>query len=233
MTASSALVLVVEDDPAIQNFLKASLSTQGYRIIQAGLGKEGLALAASHVPDLVVLDLGLPDIDGLAFIAGLRAWSPAPIVVVSARGREQEKVAALDAGADDFLTKPFGVGELLARLRAALRRAVAAPSDGGEAGRYEVGDLSVDLDLRRVTLSGSELHLTPIEYRLLGVLVRNPGKVLTHNFLLKAVWGPMNADQTQYLRVYMANLRRKIERDPARPRYLLTELGVGYRLVSE
>jgi len=233
MEGQKPLVLVIEDDRHIQNFLRVSLTSQDYKTIETALGKEGIALAASQVPDVVILDLGLPDIDGLAVISRLREWSRVPIVVLSARGQERDKVAALDAGADDYLTKPFGVGELLARIRVSLRRAARpAEGDGGEI-RYRVGELEIDLERRRVTLGSEEVHVTPIEYRLLAVLVRYAGKVLTHNFLLREVWGPMSGEQTQYLRVYMAALRRKIELDPAQPRYLLTELGVGYRLVDE
>ncbi len=227
------LVLVIEDDRHIQSFLRISLGSQDYKLVETGLGKEGVALAASHVPDVVILDLGLPDIDGLEVIRRIREWSRVPIIVLSARGPERDKVAALDVGADDYLTKPFGVGELLARIRVSLRR--AARPRAGEEGEthFRVGDLEIDLERRRVQLGAEELHLTPIEYRLLAVLVRHAGKVLTHNFLLQEVWGPMSADQTQYLRVYMAALRRKIEREPTQPRYLLTEVGVGYRLVEE
>lgn len=235
MEELKSLVLIIEDDKPIQNFLRASLASQGYKTVETTRGNDGIALAASHVPDAVILDSGLPDIDGLAVITKLREWSTVPIIVVSARGQERDKVQALDSGADDYLTKPFGAGELLARIRAALRRTARAGNEEGPAtaGRYEVGDLVVDLEKRRVSLSGEEIHLTPIEYRLLTVLVRHAGKVLTHNFLLKEVWGPMSTEQTQYLRVYMANLRRKIERSPAQPRYLLTELGVGYRLSED
>ena len=233
MEGQKPLVLVIEDDRHIQNFLRVSLASQDYKTIENGLGNEGIALAASHVPDVVILDLGLPDIDGLAVISRLREWSRVPIIVLSARGQERDKVAALDAGADDYLTKPFGVGELLARIRVSLRRAARPPEEEGGETRYQVGELEVDLDRRRVLLGPEEVHLTPIEYRLFAVLVRYAGKVLTHNFLLREVWGPMSGEQTQYLRVYMASLRRKVERDPAQPRYLLTELGVGYRLVDE
>jgi len=233
MEGQKPLVLVIEDDRHIQNFLRVSLASQDYKTIETGLGNEGIGLVASHVPDIVILDLGLPDIDGLAVIARLREWSRVPIIVLSARGQERDKVAALDAGAEDYLTKPFGVGELLARIRVALRRAARPPAEEGGEIHYRVSELEVDLDRRRVLLGSHEVHLTPIEYRLLAVLVRYAGKVLTHSFLLREVWGPMSGEQTQYLRVYMASLRRKIERDPAQPRYLLTELGVGYRLVDE
>ncbi len=233
MEGQKPLILVIEDDRHIQSFLRVSLASQDYKTIETGLGNEGIALAASHVPDVVILDLGLPDIDGLAVITRLREWSRVPIIVLSARGQERDKVAALDAGADDYLTKPFGVGELLARIRVSLRRAAHTLAEEGGETCYRVGELEVDLERRRVLLGSEEVHLTPIEYRLLAVLVRFSGKVLTHNFLLREVWGPMSGEQTQYLRVYMASLRRKIEGDPAQPRYLLTELGVGYRLVDE
>jgi two-component system KDP operon response regulator KdpE len=232
--AGEPLILVVEDDRQIRRFLRASLSTQGYRLVETDKGREGLALAASHVPDVVVLDLGLPDMEGVEVIRDLRKWSAVRIIIISARGQERDKVAALDAGADDYLTKPFGVGELLARIRVALRRtADAAGRAAGEVGRLKVGDLEVDAEAHRTYLAGRDLHLTPIEYRLLTVLMRNAGKVLTHNYLLTEVWGPGRGDQNHYVRIYMAGLRRKIELDPARPRYIYTEIGVGYRFADE
>lgn len=235
MSEPKAVVLVIEDDRHIQSFLRASLASQGYRTVETGLGEEGIALAGSHVPDVIILDLGLPDLDGIEVIRRLREWSSTPIIVLSARGQERDKVTALEEGADDYLTKPFGVGELLARIRVALRRMARLPRERSERAesRYLVGELSIDLERRRVALGPLEVHLTPIEYRLLAVLVQHAGKVLTHHFLLREVWGPASGEQTQYLRVYMASLRRKIEHDPAQPRYLLTELGVGYRLVDE
>jgi two-component system, OmpR family, KDP operon response regulator KdpE len=234
MSAGHPLILVVEDDPPIRRFLRACLTSRDYEVVEAGTGKEGLLLAAQQPPDLVILDLGLPDLDGSEVIRRLRDWTAVPIVVVSARGQERDKVAALDAGADDYLTKPFGVGELLARMRVALRHAGRlAGGKAEEASQFAVGELRVDLGARRVSVGEREVHLTPIEYRLLTTLVRHAGKVLTHSFLMKEVWGPPYVEQTHYLRIFMANLRRKIESEPARPRYLLTEQGVGYRLVEE
>jgi two-component system KDP operon response regulator KdpE len=209
-------------------FLRASLTSHGFRLIEASRGREGLALVTSHRPEIILLDLGLPDRDGMALTRDLREWSQTPIIIISARGREADKVEALDAGADDYLTKPFGVNELLARIRVALRH--AQQSLGAAVPVLEFGNLRIDLGRREVTLDGQELHLTPIEYRLLTLLAINAGKVLTHRQLLNEVWGPGQTQQTHYLRVYMAQLRRKIERDPARPKLLATEPGVGYRL---
>ncbi len=233
--ADKPLFLVVEDDRSIRNILKAVLSTQGYGFVEAETGREALSLAASHVPDLVILDLGLPDMDGLGVIQGLRAWSQVPIIVISARGQERDKIAALDAGADDYLSKPFGMGELLARIRVSLRNRARLPAwDGAPtAASFRVGDLKVDFEARRVFLGEEEVHLTPIEYTLMTVMARNAGKVLTHNYLLREVWGPGSGDQNHYVRIYMAGLRRKLERDQTRPRYIFTEVGVGYRLADE
>jgi len=232
MTDVPQVILVVEDEPQMQKFLRASLAAQGYRVVEAAEGKEALALARTHNPDLVLLDLGLPDMDGMEVTKSLREWSSKPIIVISARGQEEDKVRALDVGADDYLTKPFGTGELMARIRVALRHAGRA----GE-GRVEpvvaIGDLRIDLDKRQVFVGGREVHLTPNEYKLFAYLMKNAGKVLTHRQLLKEVWGPAYASQTHYLRVYMVQLRHKLEEDPARPRYLVTEPGVGYRLRSE
>jgi two-component system KDP operon response regulator KdpE len=226
------VVLVIEDDSQIRRFLRATLGSHGYRLFEATTGEAGLVEAATRQPDIVILDLGLPDIDGLDVIRRLREWTALPIVVLSARGQERDKIAALDAGADDYVSKPFGVGELLARMRAALRHATRNPEDAGES-TFTLGDLHVDLPKRQVSVAGGQVHLTPIEYRLLTTLIRHAGKVLTHHQLLIEVWGPPYADQAHYLRVYMAQLRRKLEADPARPRYLITEPGVGYRLASE
>jgi two-component system KDP operon response regulator KdpE len=225
-------VLVIEDDAQIRRFLRATLGTHGYRLFEATAGETGLVEAATRQPDIVILDLGLPDIDGLEVIRRLREWTALPIIVLSARGQERDKIAALDAGADDYVSKPFGVGELLARMRAALRHATRNPDDAGES-TFTLGDLHVDLPKRQVSVARNQVHLTPIEYRLLTTLIRHAGKVLTHRQLLLEVWGPPYAEQAHYLRVYMAQLRRKVEADPARPRYLLTEPGVGYRLASE
>ena len=230
--STDQLVLVIEDEPQIRRFLRATLTTHGYHLIEAVNAQEGLACAATYNPALIILDLGLPDLDELDVTRQVREWSDVPIVVLSARGQEQDKIAALDAGADDYLTKPFGVGELLARMRVALRHAQQAV-DASEEPLFAVGDLQVDLARRQVTVAGEEVHLTPIEYNLLKTLVQHAGKVVTQTQLLKEVWGPAYSAESHYLRVYMSQLRRKIEIDPARPRYLLTEPGVGYRLKIE
>jgi len=221
------VVLLIEDEPQIRRFLRTVLPERGFVLFEADTGKQGLVEAAVRKPDVVILDLGLPDLDGVELVKRLREWSTVPVIVLSARAQESDKVAALDAGADDYLTKPFGVGELLARLRVALRHA-ARGADGSQV--FEAGPLKVDLSARRVDLGGREVHLTPIEYRLLTVLIKHAGKVLTHRHLLKEVWGPSHVEDAHYLRIYMAQLRRKLEEDPTRPRYLLTEPGVGYRL---
>ena len=225
-------VLLIEDEPEIRRFLRATLLSHGYRLFEAGTGGEGLREAAVRQPDIIVLDLGLPDMEGLEVIRRLREWTAVPIIVLSARGQEQDKIAALDRGADDYVSKPFGVGELLARLRVSLRHAERTVREVGEAS-FAVGDVEVNLAQRRVLVAGKEIHVTPLEYRLLATLVKHAGKVLTHRQLLREVWGPPYADQAHYLHVYMAQLRRKLEADPARPRYLLTEPGVGYRLAAE
>ena len=225
-------VLVIEDEAPIRAFLRASLTGHGYRVVEAAKGEDGLVHAATHVPDVVLLDLGLPDVDGLVVTRRLREWSAAPIVVLSARGQEQDKVAALDAGADDYLTKPFSVPELLARLRVALRHAAQVGGDE-RSSVVAVGELVVDLGARRVALSGAELRLTNLEYKLLVALARHPGRVQTHAQLLREVWGPGSEGQVHTLRVFMSQLRHKLEADPARPRYLLTEQGVGYRFAAE
>jgi len=225
------LVLLVEDESQLRRFLRPSLVAQGYRVLEAGTGEEGLLLAAQHVPDVVLLDLGLPDLDGTEVARRLRQSGAAAIIVLSARGQEKDKVTALDAGADDYLTKPFSFGELLARIRVALRHASAPDPTGGS--EFVSGPVRVDLASRRVYVDGAEVRLTALEYKLLGVLIRQAGRVVTHRQLLAAVWGPGNTDQMQYLRVYMAHLRRKLERDPARPRIFQTEVGVGYRFKIE
>ncbi|MCC7396429.1 MAG: response regulator [Planctomycetes bacterium] len=231
MNNDEALVLVVDDELPIRRFLRTSLLGNGYRVVEAASAAEARARASTEPPDLVVLDLGLPDGDGLDVIDWLRGWSQAPILVLSARGQERDKVNALDRGADDYLTKPFGVGELLARLRVALRnRARSAAAD--ETTTFRIGELEVDLVHRRVVLAGVAVALTPIEYRLLVLFVRHAGKVLTHGAILREVWGPDHSDDARYVRVFVASLRRKIEPEPARPRYLLTEQGVGYRLLE-
>jgi two-component system KDP operon response regulator KdpE len=224
-------VVLVEDDPQIRRFLRTVLPPEGFEVYEAETGERGLVEAATRKPDLVILDLGLPDLDGVEVVRRLREWSVVPVIVLSARAREQDKIAALDAGADDYLTKPFGAGELVARLRVALRHAASRGVPGGP--EFRVGDLEVDLAARRVKLGAAEVHLTPIEHRLLAALVRHAGLVVTHRQLLRDVWGPAYVEHTHTLRVHMAGLRRKIEREPARPRYLVTELGVGYRLAAE
>lgn len=232
MTGDQAVILVVEDDAPIRRFVRTSLTDSGYRVIEAGTLKSGKELASSERPDLIVLDLGLPDGDGLGLVDWFRDWSRAPIIILSARDQEREKVAALDRGADDYLTKPFGVGELLARIRAALRSYARTGSDMSET-TFRSGDLCVDLAARRVRIRQEPVRLTPIEYRLLVTLVRHAGRVLTHRFILREVWGPGHSDDPRYVRVFIAGLRRKIEPDPARPRYVVTELGVGYRLIED
>jgi two-component system KDP operon response regulator KdpE len=225
-------VVLIEDEPQIRRFLRAALTGHGYRLFEAGSGEDGLIEAATRQPDLVILDLGLPDLDGLGVLARLREWTSVPVIVLSARGQERDKIAALDGGADDYVSKPFSVGELLARMRAALRRRDQL-GEGAVATTFVVGDLSVDLARRHVLVGDREIHLTPIEYKLLTTLIRHAGKVLTHRQLLKEVWGPAHTEDSQNLRFYVAQLRRKLEAVPARPRYLLTEPGVGYRLVAE
>jgi two-component system KDP operon response regulator KdpE len=219
-------VLVVEDDAQVRRFLRAALSSHAFRLVEAGTVREAEQLATSHNPDVYLLDLGLPDGDGVDLARRLRDWTRAPIIVLSARGREEDKVNALDAGADDYLTKPFGVNELLARLRVALRHAQATPAGDPV---LEAGPLRVDLARHEVTVDGREVRLTPTEFKLLALLARHAGKVLTHRQILKDVWGP-NASEAHWVRVHMAELRKKVEADPARPRLLVTEPGVGYRL---
>ena len=225
MTATRT-VLVIEDEPAMRRLLKATLAAHGFAVVEAATMADGRRAATTAAPDLVILDLGLPDGDGLTLVRGLREWTQVPVIVVSARDREADKILALDAGADDYVTKPFGTGELLARMRVALRHAAAAPS---AAPVLEVGAIRVDHDRHEVTVDGAAVKLTPIEFRLLAHLMQHAGKVLTHHQLLRDIWGPGAVEQTHYLRVHMAALRRKIERDAARPHWLLTEPGVGYR----
>ena len=225
-------VVVIEDELQIRRFLRVALTGQGYRVFEASTGEDGLIETATRQPDVVIVDLGLPDIDGLQVIARIREWSAVPIIVLSAREQEQDKVKALDRGADDYVSKPFGVEELLARMRVALRHRARVDAEP-EKSAITLGDVHVDLALRRVLRDGAEVHLSPIEYRLFSTLVRHAGRVVTQNQLLREVWGPNAEGQSHYLRVYMAHLRRKLERDPTRPKYLLTEPGVGYRLLTE
>lgn len=229
MSGAGVLVLVVEDEPQMRRFLRATLTAHGYRPLEAGTAAEALLLARSHNPELVLLDLGLPDGDGFEVTRQLRDWSQVPIIVLSARGREGDKIEALDAGADDYLTKPFGVGELLARIRVALRH-VQSRAGASPAQSVELGSLCIDFTRRAVTRDGQEVHLTPIEYKLLALLAQNAGRVLTHRQILDHVWGPGHGQHTHYVRVHMAELRRKIELDSTRPKLLVTEPGVGYRL---
>jgi two-component system KDP operon response regulator KdpE len=235
MSTLAPVAVVVEDEPQIRRFVREALQGEGWRVHEAATLRSGLAEAGTRKPDLLVLDLGLPDGDGVDLIRDVRGWSAVPIIVLSARVDEQDKIAALDAGADDYLTKPFGVGELLARVRANLRRPRRAASDGAAAedgdAIFRFGDVEVDRQARVVRRGGKDVHLTPIEYRLLSVLVANAGRVLTQRQLLRAVWGPSHAEQSHYLRIYMGHLRHKLEADPAQPRHLLTETAVGYRLV--
>ena len=229
------VVVIIEDEPQIRRFVRLALEGEGWQVHEADSVKKGLTEAGTRKPDLLVLDLGLPDGNGLALIRDVRGWSAVPIIVLSARLGEDDKIAALDAGADDYLTKPFGVGELLARVRANLRRPrtpggeAATPGSGDAA--FHFGDIEVDRQARLVRRAGVEVHLTPIEYRLLGVLITNAGRVLTHRQLLREVWGPSHAGQSHYLRIYMGHLRHKLEADPAQPQHLLTETAVGYRLL--
>ncbi|RXZ45095.1 two-component system response regulator KdpE [Crenobacter cavernae] len=229
--SASAPVLVIEDELQIRRFLRASLAAEGFTVIDAETAREGLAEAVRHLPQLVLLDLGLPDADGVTVLRALREWSAVPVIVLSARNQETDKVAALDAGADDYLTKPFGVAELMARIRVALRHRLNASAPANPV--IEAGDLAIDLSAHKVSRAGDEVHLTPLEFRLLAELARHAGKVLTHRHLLKEVWGPNAVEHSHYLRIYMAQLRHKLEADPTTPRYLLTETGVGYRLAAD
>ncbi|MFZ5889924.1 MAG: response regulator [Myxococcota bacterium] len=224
---TSPLILTIEDEPQMRRLLRVSLESNGYRWLGVDTAKDGIAQAAAHNPELVLLDLGLPDLDGFEVTQRLREWSRVPIIVISARGQEDDKVKALDAGADDYLTKPFGVNELLARIRVALRHASSA---GQSSPIVELGELRLDLERREVKVRGRDVHLTPIEYKLLAYLAQHAGKVVTHRQILKVVWGPNQSEHSHYVRVHMAELRKKIEANPARPEWLVTEPGVGYRL---
>jgi two-component system KDP operon response regulator KdpE len=230
VNATRGTILVVEDEPEIRRFLRSSLGSEGYRVVESATGRRGAIDAGSHKPDLAIVDLGLPDMDGVEIIRRIREWSGMPILVLSARTHERSKIEALDAGADDYVTKPFGIGELFARVRAAMRHKVR-PGHGTLA--ISLGASKVDLETRRVIRDGAEVRLTPIELKLLGCLARHLGMVVTHRTLLQEVWGPNHAADTHYLRIYMKQLREKLEPDPVRPRYLLTETGVGYRLVAD
>jgi two-component system KDP operon response regulator KdpE len=232
---SSPVVILIEDEPQIRRFVRSALEAEGWQVFEAATAQRGLTDAGTRKPDLVVLDLGLPDSDGLEVIRDVRGWSAVPIIVLSARSDEADKIAALDAGADDYLTKPFGTGELMARVRATQRRPRTVPGTEStavdEEAVFRFGDIEVDRPARLVRRAGAEVHLTPTEYRLLSVLIANPGRVLTQRQLLREVWGPSHSEQAHYLRVYMGHLRQKLEVDPAQPKHLLTETAVGYRLV--
>ncbi len=232
MAEEKELILLIEDELQMRRFLRITLESRGYRLVEAATAKEGLLQAASRNPDVVLLDLGLPDMDGLDVTNRIREWAQTPIIVISAREQEQDKVKALDAGADDYLTKPFNANELLARIRVALRHSTRSRSGKSEP-VFVLDNLRVDLSQRQVLLDDKEVHLTPIEYKLLTVLIRHAGKVITHRQLMTEVWGPAHADEVQYLRVYMTQLRHKLEKDPARPKFLMNEPGVGYRLKYE
>ena len=226
-------ILVVEDDRPIRNFITASLKAQGFNYIETDKGNEAIALSMSYNPDLIILDLGLPDIDGLEVITKIREWSKIPIVIVSARENERQKIEALDKGADDYLTKPFGIGELLARFRVSLRHGIKSGTENENMDNFKVKELVIDFIKRRVMINNEDIHLTPIEYKIMELLCKYSGKVLTHNFIINEIWGSSIGNETQSIRVFMASLRRKIEKDPAQPEYIYTEVGVGYKLVDE
>ncbi|MBS1155201.1 MAG: two component transcriptional regulator, winged helix family [Proteobacteria bacterium] len=230
MTSNTHRILIIEDDPVIRRFIRSSLEDEGCEVYEADTAARGLIEAGTRQPTLLILDLGLPDRDGREVIQDIRTWSQMPIIVLSARTQEHEKVAALDAGADDYLVKPFGVSELLARVRAQFRRNAAPGRD--DLPVFSFGEITVDIPQHRITRQGEEIHLTPIEYRLLAALIRNHGRVLTHRQLMIDAWGPGYAERTHYLRIYMKQLREKLEHNPAQPQFLLTETGVGYRLQS-
>jgi len=229
MSKTAPVIIVIEDDPPIRRFLRTGLTTQGFTVFESETGRQGIIEVEVRKPDLLILDLGLPDMDGVEVIKAVRTWSVIPIIILSARSSEQHKIDALDAGADDYLTKPFGFGELLARIRVALRHAIQ-PQEHIQAGVFITANLKVDLHKRVVSLDEQEIHLTPIQYRLLAVLVQHAGRVLTHQQILKEVWGPSYSENAHYLRIYMSQLRQKLEADPTQPKFLLTESGVGYRL---
>lgn len=231
--SNKPLILIVEDDERICNFMSAILTANNYQIIKTYKGNEAISLTASHSPDLILLDLGLPDLDGIAVLKTIRQWTEVPVIVVSARGLEREKVEALDLGADDYLTKPFGTSELLARIRTGLRHSQRILSGSqSELPNIVVSDLEINYGKRRVSIAGKEIHLTPIEYKIIVLLSKNIGKVLTHDSIIKEVWGPYT-NEVQALRVNMANIRRKLEINPAEPKYIVTEVGVGYRMIEE
>jgi two-component system KDP operon response regulator KdpE len=225
------VAILIEDERQIRRFVRTALEAEGWSVHEAETMRQGLTDARARRPDLIILDLGLPDGDGVEFLRDLRGWSKVPVIVLSARVGEQDKIGALDAGADDYLTKPFGVGELLARVRATSRRHLEAGADAGAV--FEFGDVKIDLSLRTAHKAGSAIHMTPIEFRLLSLLIANAGKVLTHRQILREVWGPAHSEDGHYVRVYMGHLRQKLEHDPAQPKHILTETAVGYRLVQK
>ena len=227
------VAILIEDEPQIRRFVRTALEAEGWSVHEAETMRQGLTDARTRRPDLIILDLGLPDGDGAEFLHDFRDWSKVPVIVLSARVGEQDKIAALDAGADDYLTKPFSVGELLARVRATSRRRLEAGANPGVSAVFEFGDVKIDLSLRTAHKGGAAIHLTPIEYRLLSLLIANAGKVLTHRQILRDVWGPAHSEDGHYVRVYMGHLRQKLEDDPAQPRHILTETAVGYRLVQD
>lgn len=230
---SKPLILVVEDDEGICNFICAILTSNDYNVMKAAKGKEAISMVASYGPDLILLDLGLPDMDGMVVLKTIRQWTAIPVVIVSARGHEREKVEALDLGADDYITKPFGTSELLARIRTEIRHSQKSLNKSpSEIDKITVGDLEINYGKRLVSLAGKEIHLTPIEYKIIVLLSKHIGKVLTHDYIIKDVWGPYT-NEIQALRVNMANIRRKLETNPAEPKYIITEVGVGYRMVEE
>jgi len=227
------LILIVEDDERISNFISAILTSNNYKFVKTTKGREAISMTASHCPDLILLDLGLPDIDGIEVLKTLRQWTNTPIIIISARGHEREKVEALDLGADDYITKPFGTSEFLARIRTGIRHSQKDTQGvSTELEKISSGELEIDYKKRRITMSGKEIHFTPVEYKIICLLSRNIGKVLTHDFIIKEIWGPY-ANEIQALRVNMANIRRKLEVNPAEPKYIVTEVGVGYRMVEE
>lgn len=230
MTEARSTILVIEDEPEIRRFLRSSLGAEGYKVVESATARRGSIDAATHKPDLAIVDLGLPDFDGVEVIRRIREWSPIPILVLSARVQERAKIDALDAGANDYVTKPFGVGELLARVRAALRHAVRIGTGGN---RLKLEDAVIDLEARKAARGGEEVHLTPIEFRIISCLAQHLGMVVTHRQLLSEVWGPTHVTDTHYLRIYMKQLRDKLEIDPVRPRHFVTETGVGYRLLAD
>ena len=229
MTHPAAAILVVEDEPEIRRFLRAALGAEGYKVVESATARRGVVDATTHKPDLVIIDLGLPDLDGIHVIRQIRAWSSMPVIVLSARAQEASKISAFEAGADDYVTKPFGIGELIARVRVALRRALRATTANHV---ITLGEAAIDVDSRLATRDGRPVHLTPIEFRIVACLANHLGMVVTHKQLLTEVWGPTHALDTHYLRIYLKQLRDKLEIDPVQPRHFITETGIGYRLVE-